>query len=116
MDKLERLELLKDLVQQAVERGANSVQQIHEYVADLPFSALEKSGLLDERAQGLRTKHTRTIGAVYDAIRRINTEIGQLVSDQIENLQDGQAAAKVLRGERRERKASAAKARSRKQR
>ncbi len=95
-EKLKRLELLKDIVQQAIERGATSVQQIHEYVGSLPFEALDRAGLLDDRARGLREKHARTVGTVYDAIRRINREIGQLISDQIENLEDGQVASRVL--------------------
>lgn len=98
-EKLKRLELLKDLVQQAVERGASSIEQIHTYVAGLPFEALDKAGLLDERAKGLQERHNRTVGMVYDAIRRINSEIGQLISDQIENLEDGEIAGRVLRGE-----------------
>ncbi len=97
-EKLKRLELLKDIVQQAVERGATSIEQIHQHVADLPFEGLDKAGLLDPRSRGLRDKQARTVGAVYDAIRRINREIGQLISDQIENLEDGEAAARVLRG------------------
>ncbi len=96
-EKLKRLELLKDIVQQAVERGATSIEQIHQHVADLPFEGLDKAGLLDPRSRGLRDKQARTVGAVYDAIRRINREIGQLISDQIENLEDGEAAARVLR-------------------
>jgi hypothetical protein len=98
-EKLKRLELLKDIVQQAVERGATSVQQIHDYVGNLPFEALDRAGLLDSRALALRDKHQRTVGMVYDAIRRINREIGQLISDQIENLEDGRAAARVMRGD-----------------
>lgn len=113
-DKLKRLELLKDIAQQAVERGATSVEQIHQYVAGLPFEALDKAGLLDERARGLREKQSRTVGAVYDAIRRINAEIGQLISDQIENLEDGEVAAKVLRGTRTSPRAAASRKPARK--
>ena len=43
MKAVQRLELLKDFVQEAVDRGATSVEQIHQYIADLPFEALEKS-------------------------------------------------------------------------
>lgn len=95
-EKLKRLELLKDIVQQAIERGATSVQQIHEYIGDLPFEALDRAGLLDSRARKLQHRHHRTVGMVYDAIRRINREVGQLISDQIENLEDGHAAARVF--------------------
>jgi hypothetical protein len=97
MDTLQRLELVKDLVQQAVDRGATSVEQIHRYVADLPFEALERSGILAEEPLGLRAKQQRTIGMVYDAIRRINEEIGRFVSDQIENIEDGRELAERLR-------------------
>ncbi len=91
-----RLELLKDFVQEAVDRGATSVEQIHQYIADLPFEALEKSGLLEEDKLKLREKKRRSIGMVYDAIRRINREIGQLISDQFENLEETQHVGTVL--------------------
>ena len=97
MSKLQRIELLKDLIQQAVDRGATSVEQIHQYIADLPFEALERTGLLDEDKLKVREKKTRTIGMVYDAIRRINKQIGELISDQFENLEDGQYVDRVLR-------------------
>jgi hypothetical protein len=97
MKTVQRLELLKDFVQEAVDRGATSVEQIHQYIADLPFEALEKSGLLEDEKLKLREKQKRSIGMVYDAIRRINREIGQLISDQFENLEDAQHVSKVLK-------------------
>jgi hypothetical protein len=96
MTTLERLELLKDMVQQAIDRGATSVENIHQYIADLPFEALEKAGLLDDDRLGVRDTQRRTIGTVYDAIRRINREVGDLISDQFENLEDGQVSAESL--------------------
>lgn len=94
--KIEKLELVKDMIQQAIDKGATSVEQIHQYVADLPFEGLERAGLLDENAGKLREKKSRTIGMVYDAIRRINQQIGTMISDQFENLEDGHHVAKVL--------------------
>jgi len=96
MKGLQRVELLKDLIQEAVDRGATSVEQIHQSIADLPFEALERMGLLDSDGLGLRDTQTRTIGLVYDAIRRINREVGELISDQFENLENGSHVAKVL--------------------
>ena len=96
MKAVQRLELLKDFVQEAIDRGATSVQQIHQYIADLPFEALEKSGLLEDDKLKLREKQRRSIGMVYDAIRRVNREIGQLISDQFENVEDTQHVSKVL--------------------
>ena len=96
MKTLQRLELLKDFIQEAVDRCATSVEQIHQYIAALPFEALEKSGLLEDEKLKLREKQRRSIGMVYDAIRRINREIGQLISDQFENVEDTQHVSKVL--------------------
>ncbi|MBA4285147.1 MAG: hypothetical protein C0434_06400 [Xanthomonadaceae bacterium] len=96
MKKLQRLELLKDFIQEAVDRGATSVQAVHQYIADLPFEALEQTGLISEEKAGLRQKHRQSIGVVYDAIRRINREIGQLISDQFENLEESKLAAERI--------------------
>ena len=96
MKTLQRLELLKDVIQEAVDRGATSVEQIHQTIADLPFEALERMGLLDPDEGELRAAKTRTIGLVYDAIRRVNQEVGQLLSDQFENLEESGRVAQVL--------------------
>ena len=97
MKTLQRLELLKDFIQEAVDRGATSVEQIHQHIAALPFEALEKSGLLEDDKLKLREKQRRSIGMVYDAIRRINREVGQLISDQFENVENTQHVSEVLK-------------------
>lgn len=97
MNKLQRLEMLKDMIQEAIDRGASSVEQIHQHIAELPFEALEKAGLLDDDRFQLREKQRRTIGMVYGAIRRINQQIGQLISDQFENLEETQKVSEVLK-------------------
>lgn len=104
VNRLQRIELLKDFIQEAVDKGATSVEQVHQYIADLPFEALERSGLLRDDRLGLRQKQRQTIGMVYDAIRRINREIGQLVSDQFETLEDSAQAARNLRKPRQHRR------------
>jgi len=102
MDKLERLELIKDLIQEAVDKGATSVEQVHQYVADLPFEALERLGVPDNKLP-LRDTQRRTIGMVYDAIRSINRQVGELISDQFETLENGKLAAATLRKKSRDR-------------
>lgn len=111
---IQRLELIKDLIQQAVDKGATSVEQVHQYIADLPFEALERNGLLDEKAGALREKKSRTIGMVYDAIRRINQQIGTMISDQFENIEDSQHVAKVLAEKRKSAAATKPRARRKK--
>jgi hypothetical protein len=49
---------------------------------------------------------------VYDAIRGINKQIGELISDQFENLEDGRHVARVL--EKKSRSAPKVRRKSRK--
>ena len=91
MSTMLRIEAIKDLIQEAVDKGATTVEQIHKVVADLPFSVLEQRGLLDDTAEAVRDTSARTIGSVYDAIRRIKREA---VDDQIKVQRDVGARAR----------------------
>lgn len=96
MSKLEKLELLKDSLQQAIDRAVGSIGQIHQQIADLPFELLERAGLLTEDKLELRERARKASGMVYEAIRRVNEQIGQLISDQIENLEDARHISRVI--------------------
>lgn len=96
MSFLTRIEALKDLIQEAVDKGATTVEQIHQTIAAMPLDALEKRGLLDDKTAGLREAQAETIGTVYSAIRRVNQEIGELASGLIETLEDQIAAQKNI--------------------
>ena len=96
MSLLTRIEALKDIVQEAVDKGATTVEQIHQTIAAMPLDALEKRGLLTDKTTGLRETQAATIGTVYDAIRRINQEVGELASGLIETIEDQIAAQKNI--------------------
>lgn len=107
MSKLQKLELLKDSLQQAIDRAVTSIGQIHQQIADLPFELLERAGVMNEDKLALREKNRQAAAMVYDAIRRVNQQIGDLISDQIENLEDAQHVNQVL-----EEKAAVARAKA----
>ena len=96
MKKLERAELLKDMIQEAIDEGADSVEQIHQHIASLPFDALEKLGLFEEQAANLKDKHHKTVGLVYNAIRKINQEVGTLISEQFAAIEDARTASRNM--------------------
>ncbi len=96
MGLLNRLELLKDMVQNAIDNGARTVEDVHKAIADLPFELLEKNGMLDDDKQQLRERSQQTIGTVYTTIREINQKIGELASDMFEALEDGQHVSRVM--------------------
>jgi hypothetical protein len=76
----ERKDLVK-LIQDAIDRGATTVEDIHKAIADLPLKVLEESELLRKPAKEVMRVQDHTIGAVYDLIRGINARIGTLASE-----------------------------------
>jgi hypothetical protein len=93
MGKIEKVELLKDLVQDAIDKGAKSVEEIHKTIAALPFETLEKAGLTDST---LKEKHNQFLSSVYGAIRNVNQQIGDFASDIFKNIEDGDYISKVM--------------------
>ena len=83
-----RIEALKDLVQQAIDKGATSVEQIHKTIAELPLAVLEKQGLLDVDSDKRDELWDKSFGQVYEAIRRVNQEVGELASSAFEAIED----------------------------
>ncbi len=96
---LTRLEALKDLVQSAIDQGATSVEQIHKTIADLPFSVLEKNGLLNVEPEQRDELWNKSFGQVYDAIRRVNQEVGELATSAFEGLEDQLIIQKNIKAE-----------------
>jgi hypothetical protein len=96
MTWLALFETVKDLVQETIERGVASVEQIHRATAGLPFEILATLGVPDPLR--LRERQERVIGAVYGAVRETNRHVGTLLSDAFEALEDGLHVGRVLGG------------------
>jgi predicted RNA-binding protein Jag len=94
MGVLNKLELLKDMVQEAIDKGATTVEDVHRTIAEVPIEQLESSGLLDaDEAQEKKELHHRTVGTIYDAIRRVNSQVGEMASELFEAVENGKAAS-----------------------
>jgi hypothetical protein len=94
---LTRLEALKNLMQDAINQGATTVEQIHKSIVDLPLSVLEKNGLLDMDSEKRDEMWDKSIGHVYEAIRRVNQEIGDLAAHAFEAVDDQLIIQKNIR-------------------
>jgi len=75
---------LTELIEDAVNKGANTVEQIHREIADLPLGVLERLGLFERTASDVRRVQDASIGAVYDVIRDVNFLVTKLAGDLIE--------------------------------
>ena len=96
MKGLEELELFKDLIQQAVDKGATSVEQIHNTIVDVPLDVMTKLGIMEGTAQTVKHVHKQTVGSIYNAIRKINKHVGNMANDIFELVDDGKYISKIL--------------------
>jgi hypothetical protein len=76
---------LTERIEDAVNEGATSAQEIHRRIADLPLTVLERVGLFERTAADVRRLNEASIGAVYDLIRDVNHEVTRLAGDLLES-------------------------------
>ncbi|MGH9137947.1 MAG: hypothetical protein ACRD0G_13025 [Acidimicrobiales bacterium] len=69
---------LRKLVQDAIDQGATSVEEVHKKIAAMPLDALKGIEPLSGPVQSIEDLTTSSIGAVYDTIRRVNEQVGQI--------------------------------------
>jgi hypothetical protein len=74
---------IADLVREAIDKGATTVEEIHKSIANLPLKILEEIKILKKPIKEVRRVQDRSIGAVYDLIREINKRVGRLASDRL---------------------------------
>ena len=90
---------LAKFIEEAIEKGASTVEDVHKSIWDLPLKMLEESDLLRGPAKEVRRVQDHTIGAIYDLIRHINQQVGTLASELLDKAAQrrsarGEAAAK----------------------
>ena len=84
---------LTELIEESVNKGANTVEQIHREIADLPLSVLERLGLFERTTAEVRRVQDVSIGAVYDAIRDVNFLVTKLAGDLLEQRAEREPAS-----------------------
>jgi hypothetical protein len=77
----EKRKALASFIQDAIDKGATTVEEIHKAIADMPLKMLEESELLKGPAKEVRRAQDHTIGVIYDVIRGINQQVGTLASE-----------------------------------
>jgi len=74
---------LARLVEDVIDKGANTAEEINRAILDLPVTVLENLGLSDT-ASHIKKVQDSTIGAVYTLIRDINHKVADLAKDLLE--------------------------------
>ncbi|CAB1081853.1 hypothetical protein D1AOALGA4SA_9494 [Olavius algarvensis Delta 1 endosymbiont] len=80
---MKKLQELKDLVQEAIDNGATSVEQIHKSLAKKPFDMLKKINLSGAAVGRLEDFQNETIGNVYEFIRAVNQKVGEIAAERL---------------------------------
>ena len=71
---------LARLVEDVIDKGANTAEEINRAILDLPVTVLENLGL-DDTASHVKKVQDSTIGAIYTLIRDINHKVADLATD-----------------------------------
>lgn len=72
---------LAHLVQQAIDEGADTVEEIHRSIANLPLDVLERLDVFEQTVKGVRKVQDTSIGAIYTLIHKVNREVGKLATE-----------------------------------
>jgi hypothetical protein len=81
------LQRIQALVEDAVDNGATTVEEIHRAVAAAPLEVLGQVEPLADVATSAQDLTSRSIGAIYDTIRRVNEQVGVL-AEQVLSAKD----------------------------
>lgn len=84
---------IKNAVQNFIDNSVTTVEQIHKAISDLPFETIEKIDPLEQSAKATKNIYNQTISGVYEAIRKVNAEVGQWAEQILEH--DGAASAEM---------------------
>lgn len=71
---------LARLVEEIIDNGASTAEDIHREVMDLPLKVLERLGL-ESAAKKVRKVQDSSIGALYELIHEINRQVAGLARD-----------------------------------
>lgn len=88
---------VSELIQEAIDKGATTVEEIHKSIADLPLKVLERSHLLEKPAKEVHRIQDLSIGAIYDLIRDINEKVGGLASELLAKATERRAGGHAKR-------------------
>lgn len=77
---------LQQVVQDAIDKGAKNVEQVHRQIANMPIDALGRFEQLEGPLNQVRDFNDRTIGSIYEAIHNLNEKAGEIAKEMLEKI------------------------------
>ncbi len=77
---MEMLNSLQKFVQESIDNGATTIEDVHKRLASMPLDFLARIDVLESAAEGSKEVLNRSIGNVYDTIRLVNQKVGEIAS------------------------------------
>jgi hypothetical protein len=71
------------LVERAIDEGADSVEEIHRSIASMPLDVLERLDVFRQTVKDVREVQGASIGKIYDVIHQVNHEVGKLAAEAL---------------------------------
>jgi hypothetical protein len=78
---------LKDLVQEAIDKGATTVEEVHQSIASKPLEILQQLVPDKTPAKEIEAFQKKTIGSVYDMIRTVNQAVGEIAGNLLAKIE-----------------------------
>lgn len=74
---------LTQLITDAIDKGADTAEEIHRAVLDLPVTVLDGLGL-EDTASTVKRAQDISLGAIYEIIHDINHKVADLAEELLE--------------------------------
>lgn len=81
------LKEIKDLVQEAIDRGATTVEEVHREIAKTPLKVLESIAPDLPVTKIAGDVQQQTIGTVYEIIRVFNSAVGEAADELLKKIE-----------------------------
>jgi uncharacterized protein Yka (UPF0111/DUF47 family) len=77
---------LQQVVKDAINNGATSIEQVHQALAKMPLKYLEKIERTEKVVKNVGDIQEKTIGHVYDLIRTVTDKVDDIAGDMLKKV------------------------------
>ncbi|MEZ5003808.1 MAG: hypothetical protein R2730_12320 [Chitinophagales bacterium] len=83
---MEQLKGIVALVEEAIENGATTVEDVHREIAAKPLEILKNITPIAPTADKIEKIQDETIGSIYDTIRLINSKVAEVAKQMLNKI------------------------------